>query len=62
MKIIKPGDPDRLKAIKQFECRYCGCFFEADNTEYKEGPQTDPGYYCKCPTCGRMVDALDCNS
>ncbi len=55
MKIIKHGDLNRLKEIKLFKCKACGCEFEADNTEYKhEYSQRDNcGWYAiECPTCG----------
>ena len=35
MKIIKEGDLNKLKKIKRFECKECGCIFEADKNEYK---------------------------
>ena len=34
MKIIVEGDARKVLTIRRFECRYCGCVFEADNTEY----------------------------
>ena len=54
MKIIKQGDPRRLRYPKLFKCYDCGCEFEADNTEYEltEGP-VGSGYFCKCPCCHR---------
>lgn len=62
MKIIKQGIPkEELKAIlnktKRFECRTCGCVFEADGDEYIHSTYirtvqgNDPLYYCKCPNC-----------
>lgn len=62
MKIIKQGnyDPNRTK---RFECKNCGCIFEADKSEYKDYfqyNQTD--YYCECPTCGISVQWKDVNA
>ncbi len=34
MKIIKPVDLNRVKAIKRFECNKCGCIFEMERSEY----------------------------
>lgn len=56
MKIIIPGDATRLKKIKSFTCKECGCVFEADKTEYRSESQYNEEYYaCKCPTCGQWV-------
>lgn len=56
MKIIKDGDAKKIKNIKTFDCDFCGCLFEADNTEYKIGSQyNEEYYYIKCPFCGRTV-------
>lgn len=56
MKIIKYGDKKKLKIIKTFDCDFCGCIFEADNTEYKIGSQyNEEYYYIKCPFCSRTV-------
>ena len=56
MKIIKHGDINKLKKIKTFNCKLCGCLFEADNTEYKTGFQyNEIYYYIKCPFCGKKV-------
>ena len=35
MRIIKEGDLKKLKKIKCFECKKCGCIFEAEKDEYK---------------------------
>ena len=57
MKIIKQGkSKEELKAIfnkiKRFECKTCGCIFEADEDEYEcEEEYTYSTYYCKCPNC-----------
>lgn len=65
MKIIKQGEVKRKLKPLQFECRECGCVFEADNTEYKfSHADLYPGelddeeilvYYCLCPTCDSKV-------
>lgn len=58
MKIIKQGkSKEELKTIlnktKRFECKTCGCIFEADKGEYKfEEDYICSTYYCKCPNCG----------
>jgi rubredoxin len=57
MKVIKQGKTkEELKAIlnatKRFECKTCGCIFEADKGEYKsEDVQRYTYYYCECPNC-----------
>lgn len=56
MKIIKKGDPGRLKAAKRFQCDECGCVFEADKGEYKCNMRYNEEYfYCKCPCCGNVT-------
>lgn len=56
MKIIKPGNIDKIKKIKMFHCDFCGCLFEADNTEYKTNSQYNETYYdVICPFCRRRV-------
>lgn len=61
MKIIKEGKPkEELKAIlnktKRFECKTCGCIFEADKGEYEtEDVQIYTAYYCECPNCGQTA-------
>jgi len=58
MRIIKHGDVNKLKQIKRFECKSCGCIFEADNTEYKHEysqRETCDWYSVKCPTCNKYV-------
>ena len=44
-----------------FECRECGCIFEADKTEYqyrKECICSDyvDVYTCECPDCNNVVE------
>ena len=56
MKIIKEGDLNKLKKIKRFECKECGCIFEAGKDEYKRGSQyNETYYYCVCPCCHQTV-------
>lgn len=56
MKIIKNGEIKKLKNVKTFYCIFCGCLFEANNTEYKKGSQYNQMYYyVNCPFCGRKV-------
>ena len=57
MKIIKEGKTkEQLEKIpkytKRFECKTCGCIFEADNDEYEvEDNRCRVLYFCKCPNC-----------
>lgn len=57
MKIIKQGKTiEELEAIlkktKRFECKICGCVFEADDGEYKWVEDHIYGaYVCDCPNC-----------
>lgn len=58
MKIIKNGNLDKLKNILTFTCNNCGCVFEADNTEYKQGYDwyNDTAWFIiNCPCCERKV-------
>lgn len=56
MKIIRNGDKNKLKQIQTFDCDFCGCLFEADNTEYKISSQyNEEYYYVTCPFCGRSI-------
>ena len=56
MRIIKEGDLKKLKKIKCFECKKCGCIFEAEKDEYKQGSQyNEEYYYCACPCCNQTV-------
>lgn len=57
MFIIKDGDKElaekKRKQTKLFECKICGCIFEADKGEYTNTDfQWDSYYYAKCPCCG----------
>lgn len=64
MNIIKQGkSKEELKAIlnatKRFECRTCGCVFEADRGEYEtEEVQIYSYHYCKCPNCGQKANEV----
>lgn len=52
MKIIKEGNLDKIKQTKRFECKICGCVFEADAGEYKLTFERNTEVaYAKCPTC-----------
>ena len=62
MEIVVPGNMDRVKKIKTFECETCGCVFKASLGEYSsveayvtqhDGIEAE----CKCPYCGNMVFA-----
>ena len=61
MKIIKEGIAD--SAIKRFECKKCGCIFEANEREYRSSSWGEvnlsilPAYKCACPTCRHIVYA-----
>lgn len=56
MKIIKVGNLKKVQQIEMFDCDFCGCIFEADNTEYNIGSQyNETYYYIRCPFCGRNV-------
>ena len=56
MRIIYNGDVSRLKKTKRFECKYCGCIFEADAGEYAVESWRNVEYYKRrCPTCGNQV-------
>ena len=59
MKIIKVGTIEN--ETKRFECKNCGCIFEADKGEYFMSSQMQilqgmNVYQCQCPTCNRMTD------
>ena len=57
MNIIKNGDRElaenKKKQTRRFECKICGCIFEADKGEYLiKDYRCDVMYYAKCPCCG----------
>lgn len=64
MNIIKQGKTkEELKAIlnatKRFECKTCGCIFEADKGEYEtEEVQIYSYHYCNCPNCGQKANEV----
>lgn len=64
MNIIKQGKTkEELKAIlnatKRFECKTCGCIFEADKGEYEtEEVQIYSYHYCECPNCGQKANEV----
>ena len=59
MKIIKKGRVD--SDTKRFECKACGCIFEANMREYQASSVMEimvgvlPAYKCACPTCRKLV-------
>ena len=55
MKIITPGNINRLKMHKRFECEYCGCVFLANVDEYSDYSSQHAGhmYIAECPCCNR---------
>ena len=56
MKIIKEGDVSKTLRIKRFECKECGCIFEADKNEYETSSDyRETVYRIECPTCGNRV-------
>lgn len=62
MKIIKEGDLRILHRPLIFECKTCGCVFEADDTEYKhEYSQREMCGWDEthCPMCHRIVTLSD---
>jgi len=56
MEILKQGNIQKIRRVKRFACKHCGCVFTADNTEYRPAD-----YYsnmhdgidatCECPCC-----------
>lgn len=66
MKIIKQGEKEKTAKTVRFECRACGCIFEADEGEYKyyDAPVAYACEYdAKCPCCGKDVsrDLIQCS-
>lgn len=55
MRIIKPGK--FIPGKKEFECKYCGCAFEAEKHEYEitMSPTNDLWREAYCPCCGMAV-------
>lgn len=62
MKVIKSGRPVTIQLKKgplRFECRSCGCVFEAKKGEYRVGSQyNETEYMCNCPECGQVTSKL----
>lgn len=65
MKIIKEGDPKkRANVVRRFECKNCGCVFEANENEYEVEEWCLTGLdggkiitirtSSTCPLCGEM--------
>lgn len=60
MNILKHGDPDRIKAKKQFICYNCGCEFEAEKGEYfTRVGWFEPSYFCTCPDCNEVASEVN---
>lgn len=59
MKIIKKGDLTRVDTTRHFNCKHCGCLFEANRSEYKTQSDFRNGHFYvhQCPTCGQDVIA-----
>ena len=56
MKIIKEGNPDWNKKLKEFTCHHCGCVFVADHNEYiVDAWRNTETYTCNCPCCDNKV-------
>ena len=54
MKIIQPGNLERMDATRRFTCEKCGCVWDASSNEYtREWGLNDDVIACVCPTCGR---------
>ena len=57
MKILKQGDPERLRKVCRFRCWGCGCEWEADKGEYTVsfGQHDEDEYSMPCPCCGGVT-------
>lgn len=51
MKIIKHGN----MMPRRFTCRFCGCIFVADRSEYSTAASGD-NFYVNCPDCNVKFD------
>ena len=51
MKILKHGD----KMQRKFTCKFCGCVFIADRSEYTAAVSRD-NFYTTCPDCNAKFD------
>ncbi len=70
MKIIVEGDANKRQPVR-FACKYCGCVFDADRTEYEIAEESIDAdcigaifkvvtiYSHKCPCCDRTVMARE---
>ena len=61
IKIIQPGDLDKLKHTIEFTCKTCGCVFEADKEDYTYQYSQREGcgwYEIKCPCCDKLVTLI----
>lgn len=62
IKIIKKGNPEPIiQIIRRFECKVCGCVFEASLEScvtYLNSGESDFLYdgigFCGCPDCGAL--------
>lgn len=50
IKIITPGEDQKERPVRRFECAYCGCVFNSDEYEV-EYAHCRITRYCKCPCC-----------
>ena len=64
MKIVKEGNPDKLKPTYRSTCSNCDCVFEFKKSELKTYyPDHRNGYdpreksysYIECPTCNNRI-------
>lgn len=60
MRVLKEGNPQKLKETLRFDCKSCGCSFEANKGEYKPADCFQAVHdglkaSCKCPCCGKTV-------
>lgn len=54
VRIIRNGDLNKVKQTLKFECKACGCVFEADREDYKfefSQRENTSWYEIKCPYC-----------
>lgn len=51
MKILKHGN----KMQRKFTCKFCGCVFVADRSEYTVAASLD-NFYTTCPDCKAAFD------
>lgn len=54
MNILKHGDPKRTKRILRFECKECGCVWNAGPHEVYRGVG-GLGNGCYCPECYELT-------